>query len=95
MNVTNKLKVVESLENNQVDFSLVSVLPAHLKIDKVELMQNKLFLVGNTEKKFKQKLYDKSIFEQLPLIYREQGSGTRVVMEKFIAKNKLPVKKKM
>ncbi|MEO6901697.1 MAG: LysR substrate-binding domain-containing protein, partial [Bacteroidia bacterium] len=28
-------------------------------------------------------------------IYREPGSGTRHVMEKFIIKNKLPVKKKM
>ena len=36
-----------------------------------------------------------TIFETLPLIYREAGSGTRHVMEKFILKNKLPVKKKM
>jgi DNA-binding transcriptional LysR family regulator len=38
---------------------------------------------------------DKSIFKQLPLIYREPGSGTRHVMEKFIEQNRLPVRKKM
>lgn len=95
MDVTNKTKVVESLEKNEVDFSLVSVLPDNLQIQKIELLQNKLYLVGNTEQKFKQKIYDKSIFEKLPLIYREQGSGTRLTMEKFIEKNNLPVKKKM
>ena len=95
LDVTNKAKVIESLENNEVDFSLVSVLPQHLQVEKVELMQNKLFLVGNQQQKFKHKMYDKNIFEELPLIYREQGSGTRYVMEKFIERNRIPVKKKM
>ena len=95
LDVTNKTKVIESLENNEVDFSLVSVLPEKLAIDKVELMQNKLFLVGNNEQKFKQKLYDKSIFDEIPMIFREKGSGTRLVMERYIEKNNLPVHKKM
>lgn len=95
LDVTNKAKVIESLEKNEVDFSLVSVLPDKLQIEKVELMQNKLYLVGNTTQKLKTKMYDKSIFEELPLIYREQGSGTRHTMEKYIEQNKLPVRKKM
>jgi LysR family transcriptional regulator, low CO2-responsive transcriptional regulator len=95
LDVTNRAKVIKSLENNEVDFSLVSVLPEKLNIEKVALMQNKLYLVGNNDKKFKQKLYDKKIFEELPLIYREKGSGTRLVMEKFIERNQLPVRKKM
>ncbi len=95
LDVTNKAKVIESLEKNEVDFSLVSVLPANMKLDKVELMQNKLFVVGNQDMKFSRKEYDKNIFETIPLIYREKGSGTRFVMEKFIEKNKLPVHKKM
>jgi len=95
MDVTNKAKVLESLEKNEVDFSLVSVLPENLQLEKVELMQNKLFVVGNRETKFKAKQHDKKIFENIPLIYREQGSGTRHVMEKFIKRNNLPVKKKM
>jgi DNA-binding transcriptional LysR family regulator len=95
LDVTNKLKVVESLEKNEVDFSLVSILPDTIQVEKIELMQNKLYVVGNANQKFKNKLYDKSIFETLPLIYREQGSGTRQTMEKFIRKNNLPVRKKM
>jgi len=95
LDVTNKLKVLESLEKNEVDFSLVSVLPENLQIEKTELMQNKLYLISDNKQKFKNKVYDKSIFEKIPLIYREQGSGTRQTMEKFIQKNNLPVTKKM
>lgn len=95
MDVTNKLKVIESLEKNEVDFSLVSVLPDSLQVEKTELLQNKLYVVSNTHQKFKNKTYGKSIFETLPLIYREQGSGTRQSMEKFILLNNLPVRKKM
>ena len=95
LDVTNKSEVIKSLENNEVDFALVSVLPENLNLNKLELMQNQLYLIGNGDKKFKEKIYDKKIFETLPLIYREEGSGTRHVMEKFILKNKLPVKKKM
>lgn len=95
LDVTNKAKVLEDLEKNEVDFSLVSVLPSHLQVEKIELLQNKLFLVGNNEKHFRKQAYDKKLFETLPLIYREQGSGTRYVMENFIQRNKLPVRKKM
>ena len=95
LDVTNKSQVVKSLENNEVDFSLVSVLPENLTLNKLTLMQNQLYLVGNKDIQFKEKMYNKKIFETVPLIYREQGSGTRHVMEKFILKNKLPVKMKM
>ena len=95
LDVTNKLKVIESLEKNEVDFSLVSVLPEMLQIEKIELLQNKLFVVGNSKNGYINKTYDSSIFKTLPLIYREKGSGTRQTIEKFILQNNLPVSKKM
>lgn len=63
LDVTNKAKVIESLEKNEVDFSLVSVLPSNMKLDKVELMQNKLFVVANQDTKFSRKEYDKKILK--------------------------------
>lgn len=95
LDVTNKDKVIKSLEKNEVDFALVSVLPEHLQVDNIELMENRLFVVGNKEHKFQRQVYDNSILEELPLIYRETGSGTRHVMEGFIKQNNLPVIKKM
>jgi LysR family transcriptional regulator, low CO2-responsive transcriptional regulator len=95
MDVTNKSKVLESLENNEVDFSLVSLLPDGMALDHIRLMQNKLFLISNNEQQFSRKIYDHKIFEEIPLIYREQGSGTRRVMEKFLQQNRITVLKKM
>lgn len=45
IDVTNKNKVVKSLKNNEVDFALVSILPNTLNIEKLDLLQNKLYLV--------------------------------------------------
>ena len=95
MDVTNKNKVVESLENNEVDFALVSILPNKLNIDKLDLLQNKLYLVGSTETKFKKDTNIIDIFKDLPLIFREKGSGTRQTMESFIERNNIAVVKKM
>jgi DNA-binding transcriptional LysR family regulator len=95
MDVTNKNKVINSLENNEVDFALVSILPPTLKIEKLDLLQNKLFLVGNMEAKIRKGISTKDLFQDLPLIFREKGSGTRQAMESFIEKNNLSVLKKM
>jgi len=95
LDVTNRAKVIESMVNNEVDFSLVSVLPDHLNINKIELMENKLFLIGNSTIKVEANTNDKSILESLPLIYREEGSGTRYVMEQFLRSNNLKILKKM
>jgi DNA-binding transcriptional LysR family regulator len=95
LDVSNKSKVVETLEKNETDFALVSVLPKHLQLNKIELMPNLLFLVGNTELVNEKKLASKTILEKLPLIYREEGSATRIAMENFIEKNKINVRKKI
>ena len=94
LDVTNKAKVVNSLEKNEIDFALVSILPENIQIKKVDLMENKLMLVGN--KKTAQILQQQKFnLDTIPLIYREIGSGTRQTMEQFIQKNKLQAKKKI
>jgi DNA-binding transcriptional LysR family regulator len=95
MDVTNKSGVVASLEANEVDFAMVSVLPKQIKTKSVELMQNKLFFVGGMQHKKLKGLIKKKQFEELPLIYREQGSATRNAMENFIKGNAFSVRKKI
>lgn len=87
MDVTNKARVINSLENNEIDFALVSILPNTVNIEKLDLLQNKLYLVGNSATKMG--------IKELPLIYREQGSGTRQTMEQFINQQHLSIQKKM
>ncbi|HRG59901.1 MAG TPA: LysR family transcriptional regulator [Bacteroidia bacterium] len=95
MDVKNKQSVVKALELNEVDFALVSILPKHLNIEKIDLLQNKLYLVGKSKDKFNKNSKAKEIFETLPLIYREKGSGTRQAMEDYFVKNNISVLKKM
>ncbi|MEO5978386.1 MAG: LysR family transcriptional regulator [Chryseolinea sp.] len=95
MDVTNKEQVIGSITENLVDFSLVSILPAAMQVEKLDLLENKLYLISNNSNKFKNSSYSKNIFKELPLIYRESGSGTRQAMETFIHKHNVPVVKKM
>jgi DNA-binding transcriptional LysR family regulator len=95
MDVTNKNKVIESLKNNEVDFALVSVLPTGMDVEKLDLLQNKLYLVGNTGFKQKGAVAAKKMIENLPFIFRENGSGTRQTMEKFFQSSNIHVLPKM
>ena len=95
MDVTNKAKVVRSLERNEVDFALVSVLPDKLNVQGVELMPNRLFYVSNYHRELPKSIPKRKLFEQIPLIYREPGSATRNAMEGFIEQNNFKVQKKM
>lgn len=95
MDVTNKMSVIRTLENNDCDFAMVSTIPKKLNIDRVELMKNKLFLVVGKNYKYQNdtlsiKDLNKSIF-----IFRENGSATRLAMERYLLNNKIEVLKKM
>ncbi|NDV42051.1 LysR family transcriptional regulator [Flagellimonas sediminis] len=95
MDVTNKSIVVQSLEKNEVDFALVSVLPEKLHVDRMELMPNKLFYVSDYDRTLPKSIIKRNLFENIPLIYREPGSATRNAMEGFVDRNNYTVVKKM
>lgn len=95
MDVTNKLKVIKSLKNNEVDFSLVSTLPSGIDVNSEVLLPNKLFLVGNTEKKVLNIKKTNEYIINNSLIYREEGSATRIAMENYIKKQGIQAKMKL
>lgn len=95
MDVTNKSKVVKSIQNNEVDFALVSILPDKIKVDKVDLMPNKLYFVGNQSLKMDKNFKLDNLLEESPLLFRENGSGTRQAMEKFIQQKNITIPKKI
>lgn len=78
LDVSNKTWVVKSLEKNEIDFALVSKLPENLEVEEELLLENKLYLVGSDQKLNKKK----------PLIHREDGSATRMAMDKHFGKTK-------
>lgn len=73
LDVSNKSTVLKSLNNNEIDFALVSVLPEQDDIEEEILVENKLYLIGKTPK----------FNNKEPLIYREQGSATRNAMDRY------------
>lgn len=95
MDVTNKERVIGSIEENAVDFSLVSILPATLQVEKLDLLENKLYLVSKSSTSFYDTGFNKDLFKDLPLIYREAGSATRQVMESFFDQQHVLGVKKM
>jgi len=89
IDVTNKAGVIESLEKNETDFALVSLLPQHINTEHLALLKNELYYVSN-----KRDINELDINSQ-PLIYRESGSATRQLMEDYIRREALAVKKQI
>jgi len=95
MDVTNKTRVIESLERNEVDFALVSVLPNHLQINREEIMENKIYLVGKSPLDKNNKQLNPKSLNGLPLILREKGSATRSAMESYLRDHHIQAPKSM
>lgn len=87
IDVTNKAKVLESLNKNEVDFALVSVIPDEKLYEKVELMPNQLFLFAGEEEQ-KDKVNAKQL-AKMPMIFREEGSATRKAMESYFTRQQI------
>lgn len=95
LDVTNRAMVINNINENDIDFALVSILPDALQVESVELMENKLYLVAGKNYPIQEGKSDKKVFEEVTLIYREQGSGTRLTMERYLRNNNIPVSKKL
>ncbi len=95
IDVTNKYSVVENLEQNTVDFSLVSIIPEHLSLERLDLIPNKLYLVGGKKEIAMKTPLKPADLEKLPLIFREEGSGTRHTMEQYLSASGIKQRKKM
>jgi DNA-binding transcriptional LysR family regulator len=94
MDVTNKLAVVESLEKNEIDFAMVSTLPEHLQVEKIELMPNKLHLIGSKNMPMITEL-NNELGSSHTFIFREKGSATRQIMENVLKDKKVSIAKQL
>ncbi|MEM7655726.1 MAG: LysR family transcriptional regulator, partial [Bacteroidota bacterium] len=92
MDVTNKNQVVAALEQNKTDFALVSVLPEGMPIEQISLMDNRLYFVGNQAESAKLPApFQVEDLRELPLIFREPGSATRMAMETYLLQHGIPL----
>ncbi|MGB3465573.1 MAG: LysR family transcriptional regulator [Cyclobacteriaceae bacterium] len=93
VDVSNREKVLESLAGNESDFSLVSVLPENTPVNKIDLMENRLYMVASS-RIHKGKLTPASLANET-IILREKGSATRKAMEQYLEKYNISYKKSM
>lgn len=90
LDVTNRSTVIEDLKKNKVDFALMSVLPDQPELDAIPLLPNHLHLIGSKDAITKTTNFE---LAELPFVFREIGSGTRHLMEKFFLERNIVVRK--
>lgn len=95
MDVTNKMKVIDSLTKGEIDFALVSILPEKLQIHEEIILDNELYFVANNKFKIDKQKLTKEELEKHALIFREEGSATRKVMEDYFEKKNIRATKKI
>lgn len=96
IDVTNREKVIESLENNVVDFSLISTNIESLNFEYINILKNEIYMIGNTETSAMNPTFQYNDSKnELPLIFRENGSSTRKIMEDYFKNQNIPVLKKI
>jgi len=94
--VTNREKVLLSQLDNEVDFSLVSDASENPIFDSIDILSNDLYLLGNSETAALNPTFNYKDFKnELPLIFRESGSGTRKIMESYLKKQGMEGLKKI
>lgn len=94
LDVTNKELVIESLNRNEVDFALVSILPDRLLVDSIPILDNSLYLFSSPKVDPSSIMPPKDLVNY-PLILREKGSGTRQSMERYLKQHGITVRRKL
>jgi DNA-binding transcriptional LysR family regulator len=93
MEVTNRSAVVTQLEDGAVDFALVSILPEHLPLQSLAILNNELYLVRSPGLLRLPEVDDPLL--DVPFIFREMGSGTRYMTEQFLKARSLKPPRRM
>jgi len=96
MDVTHRARVWELLQLGEIDFALVSVLPPNSDVEELSLMPNYLHLVASGSYDLDEKVVLSSEdVSELPIIYRELGAGTRIMLETYFRDLAKPPRIKM
>ncbi len=95
LDVSNRDNVIKNLEQNNVDFVLMTRLPENLNIESTKLFQNKLVLVGGEGSVNLYKTSESDFFNKYRFIFREAGSATRMAMENYLSDQKINAEKSL
>lgn len=92
LQITNQEGVLSRLANNQDDLYFTGRPPSEMDIELRPILENPLVVVASSEHPLaKKKNITVKEMASEPFIFRETGSGTRLVIEKFLAENRVNV----
>lgn len=89
-------KVVKGILDGETDFGILGARFSSGNLKYIDLMEDKLVLITPNSPKFPDDNFsfiDKDIFFKEKIIFREEGSGTRALVENVFEKNKFPISK--
>lgn len=93
LDVSNRANVMLNLERNEIDFSLVSVLPERLNLEEIHCMKNQLFLVGKETLQVAPKGEWQKAIEDITWVKRETGSATRKALDEYLDSHDIQVRR--
>lgn len=86
LNVTNREALLAQLANNEMDMAIMGQPPDGLDLAAESFMDNPLVVIGPVNHPLaKKKKIPLTRLQQETFLLREQGSGTRIAMERFFA----------
>ncbi|MCX7626964.1 MAG: LysR family transcriptional regulator [Methylophilaceae bacterium] len=86
LNVTNRETLLRRLENNEVDMTIMGRPPEDLDLEATPFMENPLVIIAPPDHPLAQaRSIPLARLAQETFLVREQGSGTRIAMERFFA----------
>ena len=90
LNVSNKNTVLQELTGNEIDLALVSLKP-ELRVEEYVLMENEFVLVG-AKPPVSAEVWSPDRLGSIPILFREPGSATRQMMERYLQQHGITVK---
>lgn len=81
--VKDKRQVVEDLEQNRIDFALLTLPPTSVPLNTQAFMPNYLVPVMGRQSRWQQLRFEE-VMQQAPALLREPGSGTRQITEDYL-----------
>lgn len=92
LDVTNRTGLLQHLEDNDSDMVIMGMPPKNMELDAAAFMDNPLVIIAPRD----HELADAdniplSRLQQETFVVREQGSGTRIAMERFFTENGISI----
>lgn len=92
ISIGNARKILEMLNSSMIDFGVISEMPGKNKFSIESIISDELCVICSSEHPLTNQK-SVSIYDVIkePFVIREEGSSTRVIIEKFLAENGLSV----